>query len=128
MMYEYLIEGKVKYKTEWIKDVEKTVQAETDEEALDIFNNEIEVDIGEEIQTFDRAASHDSAYDLNGRLTEPGKIIEKYELKDINIVLQEISEVLEQADGDFIEEIANQVLSHPVEYIEDDNFRQRQKD
>ena len=37
-------------------------------------------------------------------------------------VIQQISEILPQADGDFIEHIANLVLGRKVKYLEDDLF------
>jgi len=127
MMIEYWVEGKIRYKQEWVKDIRKTVQAENSEEALNIFSNEADAAIAEEIQMFQRASGKDPNYDLIGQLVDRGTIVEKYEFKDVNILIQEIAEVLGEADGDFIEKIANQVLSHPVEYTEDNNFRQLQK-
>lgn len=43
-------------------------------------------------------------------------------LKSSDEVIQEISEVLAEADGKFIEQIANQVLTDKLIYIEDDLF------
>ncbi|WP_156820683.1 hypothetical protein [Thioalkalivibrio thiocyanodenitrificans] len=37
-------------------------------------------------------------------------------------VIGQIAEVLPQADGDFIEHIANQVLGRKVRYVEDSVF------
>lgn len=42
--------------------------------------------------------------------------------KSTDEIIQEISEVLAEADGLFIETIANQVLSHPVQYFQDSLF------
>jgi hypothetical protein len=39
-------------------------------------------------------------------------------------VIEEISQALAEADGEFIARIANQVLSNPVEYKEDSVFEQ----
>jgi hypothetical protein len=38
-------------------------------------------------------------------------------------VIQQISETLAEADGEFIESIANNVLGRKVEYIEDSIFK-----
>jgi hypothetical protein len=43
--------------------------------------------------------------------------------KTIDEVIKEIAEVLAEADGEFIENIANQVLSNHVAYIGDSEFR-----
>lgn len=40
-------------------------------------------------------------------------------------VIQEISEILRETDGDFIEHIANQVLGNKVKYIEKSNCFQK---
>jgi len=37
-------------------------------------------------------------------------------------VIEQIGEILAEADGDFIEHIANEVLGRKVRYIEDDLF------
>ena len=37
-------------------------------------------------------------------------------------VIKQIAEILSEADGDFIEHIANQVLGHKVVYLEDSIF------
>jgi len=37
-------------------------------------------------------------------------------------VINEISDILKEADGDFIEHIANQVLGNKVKYLEDAKF------
>jgi hypothetical protein len=44
------------------------------------------------------------------------------EIKSADQVIQLIAEVLAEADGKFIEQIANQVLTNKVEYIEDSQF------
>jgi hypothetical protein len=44
------------------------------------------------------------------------------EIKTADEVIQMIAEVLAQAEGTFIEKIANQVLTQNVEYIEDSQF------
>jgi hypothetical protein len=44
------------------------------------------------------------------------------EIKSTDEVIQLIAEVLAEADGKFIEQIANQVLTNKVEYIEDSQF------
>ena len=38
-------------------------------------------------------------------------------------VIKQTAEILAEADGDFIEHIANQVLGRKVKYIEDSLFR-----
>jgi len=44
--------------------------------------------------------------------------------KSADQIIQEISDVLSEASGEFIQNIANQVLSHPVKYLEDSLFYQ----
>ena len=44
------------------------------------------------------------------------------EIKSADQVIQMIAEVLTEADGEFIEQIANQVLTNKVEYVEDSQF------
>jgi hypothetical protein len=43
-------------------------------------------------------------------------------IKHADEVIQMISEVLAEADGKFIEEIANKVLTERVKYLEDSFF------
>jgi len=43
-------------------------------------------------------------------------------MKTADEIIQEIGEVLAEADGEFIEKIANQVLSHFVKYAGDSLF------
>jgi hypothetical protein len=43
-------------------------------------------------------------------------------------VIQQITEILPEADGDFIEHIANQVLGRKVKYLEDDLFEYADED
>jgi len=40
-------------------------------------------------------------------------------------VISEITDILKEADGDFIEHVANQVLGRKVKYIEDSNLFQK---
>jgi len=42
--------------------------------------------------------------------------------KTADELIQDIAEVLTEADGLFIESIANKVLSHNVTYLEDSQF------
>ena len=44
------------------------------------------------------------------------------QIKSADEVIQDIAEALAQADGEFIQEIANQVISGRVEYVEDSLF------
>jgi hypothetical protein len=44
------------------------------------------------------------------------------QLKTADEVIQDIAEALGQADGEFIEDIANRVISGRVEYVEDSLF------
>jgi len=44
------------------------------------------------------------------------------EILSADEVIQQIAEILPEADGDFIEHIANQVLGRKVKYIEDSVF------
>ena len=37
-------------------------------------------------------------------------------------VINEIADILKEADGDFIEHVANQVLGRKVKYVEDSLF------
>jgi hypothetical protein len=48
-------------------------------------------------------------------------------VKTADEVISEIAETLSQADGKFIEHIANQVLSKPVKYTEDSLFETEEK-
>ena len=50
----------------------------------------------------------------------------KYPLTPIQVI-REISWLLEQAEGEFIEKIANQVLPKPVKYVGDSIFEQEDK-
>lgn len=45
---------------------------------------------------------------------------------DADDVIRQIAETLAEVDGDFIENIANQVLGKPVKYLEDSNFEQEE--
>ena len=44
--------------------------------------------------------------------------------KTADQIIAEVAEVLCQASGEFIEKIANQVLTRPVKYVEDSFFEQ----
>ena len=44
------------------------------------------------------------------------------EIKTADEIINMIAEVLAEADGDFIETIANQVLTYKVKYVEDSEF------
>lgn len=44
------------------------------------------------------------------------------EVKNADEVIQDIAETLAEADGEFIQEIANMVLTAHVEHIEDNLF------
>ena len=44
------------------------------------------------------------------------------QVKSADEVIQDIAEALAEADGEFIQEIANQVISGRVEYVEDSLF------
>ena len=50
------------------------------------------------------------------------KKAQKDEILSTEDVIQQISEILPEADGDFIEHIANQVLGRKVKYVEDSIF------
>lgn len=39
-------------------------------------------------------------------------------------IINQISEILAEADGEFVEKIANQVLSHRVRYLGDSMFEE----
>jgi len=45
-------------------------------------------------------------------------------VKDVAEVIQEVADTLAQADGEFIEEIANRVLTRKVKYEGDSMFTQ----
>lgn len=47
--------------------------------------------------------------------------------KTIDEVIQELAEVLAQCDEEFIEEIANKVMTHKVKYIGNGMFEQESK-
>lgn len=46
--------------------------------------------------------------------------------KSIDQVIQQVSETLAQCDEEYIEEIANKVLTHKVKYIGDSVFEQEE--
>lgn len=48
------------------------------------------------------------------------------ESKTVNQVIEMISEILMQSDGEYIQEIANQILIENVEYIGDSMFEVKQ--
>jgi hypothetical protein len=47
--------------------------------------------------------------------------------KTVDKVIQEVADVLAQCNGEFIEEIANKVLTHKVKYVGNDTFEQENK-
>ncbi len=49
----------------------------------------------------------------------------KANIKTADEVINDIAEVLRQADGKFIEEIANKVLTNKVKYLTDSVFEEK---